>query len=364
MSEHNQSISRRTFVGCAAAATAAVALNATDPISAHAVTAAQKKAEANEALHRLREMESALEDSTSKYYAALDAQQEAQDKMEEAQGRIDEASGRISELQDHLGTRAKSMYKSGSSSFLDLLLGATSFSAFTQNWGILNNMNEEDSAAVAETKELRAEVQAEKDEYVKQEQIADEQAGVAKQLVDQSQGLVNELQSTYANLNAEAQELLAQEEEAARQEAARRVAAQQAQQAQQSSGGSSGSNSGSKGGGGSIQCPSFAGGSTWERAQNSLGCFRYSYGSTGPEYYDCSAFVSYCLTGNRVGRIGTTHTFLTWPRPSDPQPGDICVNAAHCGIYAGGGTMIHCSSTYNKVVTGSMHSGMVIVRRP
>lgn len=355
MSEHVNALSRRSFVAVSGMVLASAGVAIVNPSQAVAVTSAQKKAEANEALGRLREMESKLEDSTGKYYAALDAQQQAQEKMDEAQGRIDEASGRISELQEHLGTRARSMYRSGSSSFLDLLLGATSFAAFTQNWSILNNMNEEDSAAVTETKELRAEVQAEKEEYEKQEKIADEQAAVAKQLVDESQGLVNELQSTYANLNAEAQQLLAQEEEAARQEAERRVAEQRRQQQPSSSSNNNDNN---------VKAPSYAGGSTWERAQNSIDCFHYSYGSTGPDYYDCSAFVSYCLTGNRTGRIGTTYTFLSWPRPSDPQPGDVCVNAAHCGIYAGGGNMIHCSSTYNRVVFAPMHSGMVIVRRP
>ena len=55
---------------------------------------------------------------------------------------------------------------------------------------------------------------------------------------------------------------------------------------------------------------------------------------------------------------------MGWPQVSDPQPGDVCTNWQHCGIYAGGGQMIHCSSTYNNVVQAGMHAGMIIVRPP
>ena len=80
-----------------------------------------------------------------------------------------------------------------------------------------------------------------------------------------------------------------------------------------------------------------------------------------PGSFDCSGFVSYCLTGS-YSRLGTTYTFLGWPRVSDPQPGDVAVNEGHCGIYIGGGQMIH-AATYGVGVTiGPVQSGMVYVR--
>lgn len=97
-----------------------------------------------------------------------------------------------------------------------------------------------------------------------------------------------------------------------------------------------------------------------ERAIQELGK-PYQWGAVGPEAYDASGLVSYCLTGIHA-RIGTTSTFMSWPRVSDPQPGDICVSSSHCGIYVGPGQMIH-APTFGAVVSyGGIQGGMIIVR--
>ena len=85
-----------------------------------------------------------------------------------------------------------------------------------------------------------------------------------------------------------------------------------------------------------------------------------SYGA-GPSSYDCSGFVAFCLSGS-YSRMGSTSTFLGWNRVTDPQPGDVAVNSEHCGIYIGGGQMIH-SATYGVgVIVGPVQGGMVFVR--
>lgn len=89
----------------------------------------------------------------------------------------------------------------------------------------------------------------------------------------------------------------------------------------------------------------------------------YVWGGVGPQGYDCSGLVSYCLTGIHE-RIGTVSTFMGWPRVSDPQPGDVCVSSSHCGIYAGPGQMIHAPTFGQMVCVGSIQSGMIIVRKP
>ena len=80
-------------------------------------------------------MQEKLDRAEVSLYAAETERDDAQARMDEAQGRIDSASSRISELQDKLGNRARSMYRSGSSTFLDLLLGATTFQAFASKRG-------------------------------------------------------------------------------------------------------------------------------------------------------------------------------------------------------------------------------------
>lgn len=88
----------------------------------------------------------------------------------------------------------------------------------------------------------------------------------------------------------------------------------------------------------------------------------YQWGAVGPDAYDCSGLVSYCLTGIHA-RLGTTTTFMSWPRVSDPQPGDICTSASHCGIYVGPGTMIHAPTFGQSVCYGAIQGDMIIVRK-
>lgn len=103
------------------------------------------------------------------------------------------------------------------------------------------------------------------------------------------------------------------------------------------------------------------GGSIVSRAYSQLGK-PYVWGACGPNSFDCSGFVSYCLTGS-YSRLGTTLTFMGWRRVSNPQPGDVVTTATHCGIYIGNGQMIHAPHTGDVVKVGPVQSGMIYVRR-
>ena len=103
------------------------------------------------------------------------------------------------------------------------------------------------------------------------------------------------------------------------------------------------------------------GGSIVSRAYSQLGK-PYVWGACGPNSFDCSGFVSYCLTGS-YSRLGTTLTFMGWTRVSNPQPGDVVTTATHCGIYIGNGQMIHAPHTGDVVKVEPVQSGMIYVRR-
>lgn len=103
------------------------------------------------------------------------------------------------------------------------------------------------------------------------------------------------------------------------------------------------------------------GGTIVSRAYSQLGK-PYVWGAVGPSSFDCSGFVSYCLTGSYT-RLGTTLTFMGWTRVSNPQPGDVVTTATHCGIYIGNGQMIHAPHTGDVVKVGPVQSGMIYVRR-
>lgn len=111
----------------------------------------------------------------------------------------------------------------------------------------------------------------------------------------------------------------------------------------------------------STATPAADDGTIVERAYSWVGNAEYVWGACSPGAFDCSGFVSYCLTG-QYARLGTTYTFLTWTQVSDPQPGDVCVNANHCGIYIGGGQMIHAADYGIGVIVGAVQDGMIYVR--
>ena len=102
------------------------------------------------------------------------------------------------------------------------------------------------------------------------------------------------------------------------------------------------------------------GSSVVDRAYGAIG-LPYVWGATGPNSFDCSGLVGYCLTGS-YNRLGTTYTFMTWPQVSDPQPGDICTTYDHCGIYIGNGQMIHAPHSGDYVKISPVQSDMIFVR--
>ena len=98
-----------------------------------------------------------------------------------------------------------------------------------------------------------------------------------------------------------------------------------------------------------------------DRAYAWVGRAEYVWGACSPGAFDCSGFVSYCVTG-QYARIGTTYTFMGFQQVSDPQPGDICTSETHCGIYIGSGMMIHASDYGIGVIISEVRPGMIYVR--
>lgn len=348
---------------------ASAALTGISPHHAYGVTAAEKKAEAAAALEKLDAMRSRLAIAEGDFERATSEQLAAQALMEESQAKIDDANAKIADLQGQLGDRAKSMYRNGSLSFVDLLLGATSFQAFTTNWGILNDMNQNDADMVQQTKELRAEVEEQQQVFSTQERVASQKADQAKQVQEESQALVNEVQATYDSLSAEAEQLVAAEEQAREAETARQAQQNLAQIQSGTSGNSGNKNSGSSGNknpgsSGSSHAgdslPS-AGSTPVQRAYAMIGK-PYVTGGVGPNSFDCSGFVGYCYTG-QYKRIGTTYDiFARQPDVSNPQPGDFVWSWDHVGLYVGNGMMVHASYSKGKVIEAPVYAGLTYKR--
>ena len=358
MREHTRRISRRAFLG--GAATFGAVCLASPAIAFATPTAAEKQAEADAVRDQVISMQKFLQEASNNYYAALEECETAQAAKEAAQARIDETNQKIASVQGKLGTRAKTMYRNGAISFLDILLAATSFEEFATNWSFLNHMNQNDADMVIEAKDLRAQVEEEKAEYARQEKIAAEKAKEAAAIKAQAEATVIEMEALLAALDAEARELLEAEQRAAAEaEAARQRAEFEAEQARQAArnnnnnnnGGSSGGGGGDSGGGSSgsgwssgTDIP--AKGSVVDYAISRLGC-PYVWGATGPNEFDCSGLTSWCYN-----QIGIWITRTTWSQyaaakailpVSEAAPGDVLYNGGHVGICTvyGGWEYIH-----------------------
>ncbi len=316
---------------------------------AHAVTAAEKAAEAESALTQLSSMQQTLDEASNNYYQALYAYQEAVETRDATSARIDEISDEISEIQDRLGVRAREMYRNGSSSFLDLLLGATSFNEFTQNWDLLNRVNETDADLSVRAKELREEEKEQEEILTQQAKTAEEKSSEAGRAFEEAKVLVEQMQATYDSLSAEAQALYAAEQGAY----AGGVMNDDGTVTDLSTGKVYSS---------PAEYTYATGNAVVDRAMTMLNKGKYQYGATGVNgYFDCSGFVGWALTGT-YDRIGNTDTFMGWNQVTDPQPGDICVNNGHTGIYIGNGQMIHAADENTGVIIGDVQNGMIYVR--
>ena len=362
MREHTIGLSRRTFLSGAAALGA---LSFMAPTAAFAETAAEKQAEADAVRNQLVGLQADLETAADNYYKAIEEQDAAKAAMEAEQAKIDDANTQIASLQDKLGTRARSMYRSGSTSFLDFVLGASSFEEFTQNWDLLNQMNENDADMVDQTKTLREELQAAKDEYARQESIAAAKAAEAKQIQDETEAKVNQATELVNSLDAEARELLEQEQAAAAAaaaaqaaaEAEAKAAAEAAANPSTSGGGggggtTSGGNSGGGGsssGGNTVVYPSRPVGSydsVVGYAMSRIGC-PYVWAAEGPAAFDCSGLVTWAY--RQVG-ISLPHQSESQRAAasyvgsvSEARPGDVLWRYGHVGIAvsAGGSHYVH-----------------------
>lgn len=377
MSQSIIDLSRRAFIGGAAA------LGATSliiPEFAFAETAAEKQAEADAVRNQLVGLQADLETAGENYYAALDEQESAQRSMEEQQVKIDETTEEIEGLQDRLSTRARSMYRSGSTTFIDFLLGASSFAEFTQNWELLNQINANDADLVDQTKAAREQLQAAKDEFARQEQIAAQKAAECKQIHDEVQVKVQNATDLMNSLDEEARALLEQEQAAAAAAAAAQAQAE-AEAAAAAAGGNGGGNQGggsndggnqgggndggyqggggNDGGGSTIVYPGGGGSAGDNSAAYSYACSRigcpYVWGAEGPDSFDCSGLVTWAyrqlgieLPHQSEAQMARATRVVS---VSEARPGDVLWRYGHVGIAGGyGGTPYVHAPTFGACV--------------
>lgn len=285
--------------------------------------------------------------------------------------------------------RIKYMYEAGNDSAFETLVTSDDFTDLLSKAEYVQNVHSYDRKQLQEYVETKQQISDLKDSLEKdQKELESKQAEYEKQ-GDNLNNLITSKSAEVANLDSEIQaaaEAAAKEAaERAAKEAAEKAAKEAAKKQQASAANNSTSSnrnnsttsnnttsnknntsnttrpSGNNTSSNTTSGSNANGGTIVSRAYSQLGK-PYVWGACGPSSFDCSGFVSYCLTGSYT-RLGTTLTFMGWTRISNPQPGDVVTTATHCGIYIGNGQMIHAPHTGDVVKVGPVQSGMIYVRR-
>ena len=288
--------------------------------------------------------------------------------------------------------RIKYMYEAGNDSAFETLVTSDDFTDLLSKAEYVQNVHSYDRKQLQEYVETKQQISDLKDSLEKdQKELESKQAEYEKQ-GDNLNNLITSKSAEVANLDSEIQaaaEAAAKEAaERAAKEAAEKAAKEAAKKQQASAANNSTSSnrnnsttsnnttsnknntsnttrpsrpSGNNTSSSTTSGSNANGGTIVSRAYSQLGK-PYVWGACGPNSFDCSGFVSYCLTGS-YSRLGTTLTFMGWTRVSNPQPGDVVTTATHCGIYIGNGQMIHAPHTGDVVKVGPVQSGMIYVRR-
>ena len=295
-----------------------------------------------------------------------------------AQGDLEVAQEKEKEQYAAMKKRIKYMYEAGNDSAFETLVTSEDFTDLLSKAEYVQNVHSYDRKQLQEYVETKQQISDLKDSLEKdQKELESKQVEYEKQ-GDNLNNLITSKSAEVANLDSEIQAAAEAAERAAR-EAAEKAAKEAERQQAAASNNNAASTSNRNNTTSSSSSASVAtkpsnsssstitsgtnanGGSIVSRAYSQLGK-PYVWGACGPNSFDCSGFVSYCLTGS-YSRLGTTLTFMGWTRVSNPQPGDVVTTATHCGIYIGNGQMIHAPHTGDVVKVGPVQSGMIYVRR-
>ena len=317
------------------------------------------------------------------------------ENITKAQGDLEVAQEKEKEQYAAMKKRIKYMYEAGNDSAFETLVTSEDFTDLLSKAEYVQNVHSYDRKQLQEYVETKQQISDLKDSLEKdQKELESKQVEYEKQ-GDNLNNLITSKSAEVTNLDSEIQAAAEAAAREAAERAAREAAEKAAREAERQQAAASNNNAASTSNRNNTTSSSTAtsnrnnttssssapaatkpsnsssstttsgtnanGGSIVSRAYSQLGK-PYVWGACGPNSFDCSGFVSYCLTGS-YSRLGTTLTFMGWTRVSNPQPGDVVTTPTHCGIYIGNGQMIHAPHTGDVVKVGPVQSSMIYVRR-
>lgn len=335
--------------------------------SAFATPIDEKMIEQNEILQSIQIQQAELDSLSNQYTEALLNQEELENQIAATTSDIETLNNEIKEDQKQLGEQCNYIYKNGNISFLEVILNSTDYNSFLTNLDYYNRLMNQTDMLISETEELKAEADNKKAIQEQEKKDLEETISQLEEAQENANNIILNLQEQYSQLDEETASLVVEQQSILVQdnyeiEDAANILINNTTQVSENDFQNMIAE---------IQAQDAAAGVTSDysdvvaRAESMLGA-PYVWGGTTSAGFDCSGFVSYCLTGEEGVRLGTTETFSNWTQVSDPQPGDVCVihngESQHTGVYVGNGNMIHAATYGVGVVESPVQDGMVYVR--
>jgi cell wall-associated NlpC family hydrolase len=169
---------------------------------------ASKRAQAARVQAQVDALNEKAEIASEKYNAARIRYEKISDKVRASNRKIAKIKKRQATLQKHLNARAVQLYREPFA-FLPVLLGARSFEAFEATARMLQELNKQDAANIAELKAAKAEAQAARKVLVAQKAEAEQHKDEMEANADEVKARLESRGKLLASLTAEIQALVA-----------------------------------------------------------------------------------------------------------------------------------------------------------
>lgn len=260
-------------------------------------------------------LEDMLDETSCTYYDSVMRQTELQGQIASSKAQIEDCNEQINGIKDRVLERMKYSYTHEARMMIEVFIGAENLRDLFGVMDMLDVINERDMRLLNKFTKLKEKLKEETATLEASQAELDAQVTKAKEAYDKAQQLMKDARAAEEGYAA------------------------------------------------GVFLPANTGNEVADRALREQGK-PYIWGACGPKGFDCSGLVSYAICGQYGNRLGTTTTFMGWPRLSEPEVGCICTTGKHCGIYVGNGMMCHAPTEGQVVCCTTVPSNMIFVKYP